>query len=465
MKKSFTITINRSVFYIDDDAYQRLDNYLQSIKRHYGVSDEGQEILADIEASIAEKFTRVVKSKRQSICLADVQGVLGVLGTVEEFSQEAAPTAAPTKANEELSQPRRLFRNPDDTIIAGVCSGLAAYFGIDAVYMRLAFILLTFIHGLGIIIYIILWLIMPRAKTSGEKLAMQGETVNIKKIEAVVREKAQAVKEEGRQAVSNLQQHRGWLYRLLNIPVVALSVIWKGLKVVLRISGPVLSITVGVVIIIGMLASVLGLTIGTGVLMFYTVSPYLVTDLPVAQLISSPFYYVGVTSSYIIVLVPILFLLLAGFTMARLRNMFRAVTSSLLIGLWMVAVAGAAVAAANLSPIITSHLTTLATQEPETRVYDYKDFSKLYLDGELNVTMAPSSTTSVTAVGRAQDLDRLEFTTTTTDQLRIVQRSRQQLGIWCLVCLTRPVELTITMPKIEALEALSQVHIEQVDFE
>ena len=451
MKKSFTITINRSVFYIDDDAFQRLDTYLQSIKKHYGTSAEGQEILTDIEASIAEKFSRAIKSKQQSVSLANVEEVLGVLGTVEEFSQEAAVAAAPT-ANEEAAQPRRLFRNSDDTIIAGVCSGLATYFGIDAVYVRLAFILLTFVHGLGIFVYAILWLVMPRANTSGQKLAMQGEAVNIKKIENLVREKAQLVREGGREAMSALQQHRGWLYRVLNIPVVVLAYTWKGLKVTGQYSGPVLCVIIGVTIIIGMLASVLGLTIGAGVLLFYTASPYLVTDLPLDQIIASPFYYLGVVSSYIIALVPALFLLLGGFTLARLRNMFKPLASGLLIGIWMLAVTGAAVAAANLAPVVTGHLAALATQEQVTRTYDYEGFSKVYIDGEINVTVVPSTTTSVTAMGRAQDLDRLEFTLE-QDELRVIQHSRQQLGIWCVACLSQPVALTVTGPRVDVWDA------------
>ncbi len=447
MIKSFTATISRRVFYIDEDAYHRLDAYLQSIRSHYGTADEGQEILADIEASIAEKFSGLGASEQRSVTLADVEGVLGVLGEVEQFSQ-GAPAADATQPS---ASAKKLYRNPDDAVVAGVCSGLAAYFGVDTLLVRLVFVLLAFANGVGILLYIVLWAAVAPAKTSGQKLAMQGEPASIRKIEEVVREKAQMLRDEGREAMSNLQQRRGWLYRLLNVPVVVLAAVWKAVVAVIKVGGPALSITVGVTLVIGMLASVLGLTIGAGVLLFYAVSPYVISDLPLDQLITSPYYQVGVVASYIVAMVPVLFLLLAGFTLVQLRNFFKPLASGVLIGLWMLAVAGVAVSAANLAPTVTSHLAEQANQAHVTRTYEYDGFTMVYVDGEINVTAVPSTTTSVVATGRSQDLDRLDFSVE-NGELRVTQRSRQQLGVWCVVCLTKPVTLTVTGPKLDVVD-------------
>jgi hypothetical protein len=188
-----------------------------------------------------------------------------------------------------------------------------------------------------------------------------------------------------------------------------------------------------------------------------------VSDLPLDQLVSSPFYQLGVVASYVVAMVPVLFVLLAGFTMVRLRNMFKPLASGILIGVWMLAVAGTAVAAANLAPAITSHLSELATQAPETRTYDYEKFTELHVDGEINVTVVPSSTTSVAVSGRPQDLDRLEFTLE-DGQLRVTQRSRQEVGVWCLVCMTKPVALTVTGPKIEVLDARQPAWVERSEY-
>ena len=449
MKKAFTVTISSRVFYVDEDAYHRLDTYLQSIRSHYGTADEGREILADIEASIAEKFSGLGASEQRSVTLADVEGVLAVLGEVEQFSQEAPAAAEPAHGS---AGARKLYRNPDDAVVAGVCSGLAAYFGVDTLLVRLVFVLLAFANGVGVLLYLVLWAAIQPAKTSGQKLAMQGEPASIRKIEEAVRERAQAVRDGGRRAMDDLQQRRGWLYRLLNVPVVVLAAVWRALRAVLKVAGPALSITVGVVLIIGMLASVLGLTVGTGLLLFYTSSPYVVSDLPLAQLVTSAYYQVGVVSSYVVALVPVLFLLLAGFTLATLRNFFRPVISGVLIGIWMLSVAGVAVAAANLAPTITSHLAEQANQERVTRTYDYDGFSRVHVAGEINVTAVPSTTVSVTAMGRAQDLDRLDFSVE-NGELRVTQRSRQQLGVWCVVCLTQPVLLTVTGPQVEVVQA------------
>ena len=211
MKKAISITLSSSVFQIEEDAYNKLDQYLDSIKDHYGSGKESEEILADIESSIAEKFLDKTK-KKASINMKDVEEVIMVMGTISEI-REQDEIQADQKVSEDKEEKddgdtaiKKLYRNPDDQIIAGVCSGLGAYFGIDPVIIRLVFIALIFAGGSGVIAYIILWAIMPLAKTGTQKLEMRGKPVNLKEIEETIKEKSKEIKKEGKQAIEKIKK-------------------------------------------------------------------------------------------------------------------------------------------------------------------------------------------------------------------------------------------------------------------
>ncbi|MFZ5390880.1 MAG: PspC domain-containing protein, partial [Patescibacteria group bacterium] len=320
MKKAISITLAGLVFNIEEDAYQKLDWYLNSIRRHYQNNNEEKEILSDIESSLAEKFSSKLKTSRQAITLGEVEEAVKVMGTIEEIEVEPSLSNHQSDIPVESTAARKLYRNPDDAIIAGVCSGLAAYFGLDPVYIRLLFILLVFVNGLGLLAYAALWIVMPPAKTSAQKLTMQGEPVNLKKIEEVVKEKSKLVKEEGQAMLKGLSQHRGGFYRLLSFPVRLMEAAFGFLKKIFKVLGPVLSVILGIIFTVASLVTVLGLTVASGLALFNINSPYLVSDLPLNLLAVSPFYYAAILSLYFVALVPIVFLLLLGWTFIRRRN-------------------------------------------------------------------------------------------------------------------------------------------------
>ena len=186
MNKTVNINLAGIFFHIDEDAYAKLQRYLEAIKRSLTSTQGKDEIINDIEARIAELFSEKLVTDRQVIGLKEVEEVIGVMGQPEDYVLDEAlfeDDAPQTKTG------KRLYRDPDQSIISGVSSGLGHYLGIGALWVRLLWILLTFFSGGGfILIYIALWIFIPEAKTTSEKLAMRGEPVTISNIERKIRE-------------------------------------------------------------------------------------------------------------------------------------------------------------------------------------------------------------------------------------------------------------------------------------
>ena len=191
MNKIFNINLGGYPFVIDHDAYYRLDKYLNRIKKHFSKSEAGEEIMSDIETRIAELFNEHLKGQ-PIVSIREVDSMIGVMGTPQDFG---APTddwetddSSEKSSSRKFRSGRRLYRNTEEKVIGGVCSGLAAYFGVeDPLLFRLLFVVLFF-SGVGIIAYIIFWIAVPSAKTSAEKLSMKGEPINVTNIARKVEE-------------------------------------------------------------------------------------------------------------------------------------------------------------------------------------------------------------------------------------------------------------------------------------
>lgn len=197
MNKTVTINISGIIFHIEEDAYESLSKYLATIKGYFSSTDGGNEIMSDIEARIAELLQQKINASKQVVLMADVNHVKEIMGKPEEFGGEnpKEETKQQEQANTgEEKVKRRLFRNPDEKAIGGVCSGLAAYFDVDIVWIRLAMFLLIFFGGISLWVYIILWIIIPEAKTTADKFAMRGESANINNIVQSFKDEAHDVK-------------------------------------------------------------------------------------------------------------------------------------------------------------------------------------------------------------------------------------------------------------------------------
>ena len=192
MNKAANIHLAQTLFSIDEIAYSRLKKYLDQLERLFKNTEGAKDILEDIEARIAELFTDLKKDERYVISVEDVEKVIDTLGTPEDLAGEDAEQDSPSP-----SQPKKLFRDPDDRFIGGVAGGLSHYVGLDSVWIRLILLILFFSSVGGVVlVYILLWILVPEAKTTAEKLTMKGEPVNVSNIKKKIREELDQVSEK-----------------------------------------------------------------------------------------------------------------------------------------------------------------------------------------------------------------------------------------------------------------------------
>ena len=195
MNKVLNINLGGYPFTIDDDAFEHLENYLDTIHAHFKKSEGYEEITSDIEARMAELFQEQL-SGRSIVTVPIVETCIGIMGTPEEFGAEGIEEEDEfyEKTNTHSSQEetnyhtgKKLFRDPDDQTVGGVCAGIAAYFGIeDPLWVRLLFVLGFFSGTIGFWAYLILWTIIPEAKSAGDRLAMRGEPINVSNIGKII---------------------------------------------------------------------------------------------------------------------------------------------------------------------------------------------------------------------------------------------------------------------------------------
>lgn len=195
MNKTVNINIGGLVFHIDEDAYQKLTRYFESIKRSLSNSSGKDEIMKDIEMRVAELLAEKQKSDKHAINFKDVDDVIVVMGQPEDYrlDDEGEDKAQNNEPLYSYPRSKKLYRDKDRGTIAGVCTGLGHYFGIDAVWFKILFLILLFGFGTGVLAYLILWIAMPKAVTTAEKLEMTGEPVTISNIERKVREEFEYV--------------------------------------------------------------------------------------------------------------------------------------------------------------------------------------------------------------------------------------------------------------------------------
>ncbi len=190
MNKTVNINLAGIFFHIDEDAYLKLQRYLDAIKRSFTDSQGRDEIVADIEARIAELFSEKIKDEKQVIGTKEVEEVITVMGQPEDYRiDEEIFEDEPKSTHQSTKTSKQLFRDPTNSYVGGVSSGLGHYVGIDAIWVRLAWILFTiFSSGAFILIYIAFWIFVQEAETTADFLAMKGEAVNISNIEKKIKE-------------------------------------------------------------------------------------------------------------------------------------------------------------------------------------------------------------------------------------------------------------------------------------
>ena len=194
MNKTVNINLAGMFFHIDENAYAKLQRYLSALKRSFeGVQGE-EEILADIEARIAELFNQKIEEPRQVISIKELDEIIAVMGQPEDYAVdeeifEDAPKQKSTSGSSSTGTNKRLYRDKENAYIGGVSSGFGHYLAVDPLWIRIAWVLLVLLgFGSPILIYILLWILIPEAETTADKLSMKGKAVNIDNIQQKVKE-------------------------------------------------------------------------------------------------------------------------------------------------------------------------------------------------------------------------------------------------------------------------------------
>ncbi|MDN3492339.1 PspC domain-containing protein [Winogradskyella bathintestinalis] len=197
MNKTVNINLAGIFFHIDEDAYLKLSRYLEAIKRSFTDSQGRSEIIADIEARIAELFSERIQNEKQVVGVKLVDDVIAIMGQPEDYlvDDEIFEDEPKQDYKQKSTSSRRLYRDTDNSYIGGVAAGLGHYFGLDALWIRLIWVILFFSAGTGVLLYILLWALIPEAKTTAEKLTMTGDPVNISNIEKKIKDGIDTVSE------------------------------------------------------------------------------------------------------------------------------------------------------------------------------------------------------------------------------------------------------------------------------
>lgn len=315
MKKTLNINIGNSIIHIEEDAFELLTNYLIEVKQHFGKSADDFEIVADIENRIAEMFTEVLHSQqKQVIELEDVQVVIGLMGSVKDFEEQEDEPETKT-ANSSAFAERKIYRDRDEAMVAGVCSGLSHYLNIDVSILRVLTVLTIFLGGSGIIAYLILWIAVPAAQSRSEKMAMKGEAVNL-----------QGFKRHFEEELSTLQplvkHSRNFIAEFVEV-----------LGTFLQGTGKVIFKFIAVVIIIAGSCFFLGaLAAGAALLGIWDTST---SQLFPFNIIDADYYAICVFAAFVVVAIPLLALILFSVQVAFNSRPLNKMISYGLLLIWL----------------------------------------------------------------------------------------------------------------------------------
>lgn len=194
MKKNFSVNIGGRIFNIDDDAYECLNSYLARLRNFFAADQGCEEIMADIEMRIAELLDQRKEQGQMIIALKNIEEVIAGMGEPDQLSDTET---GQTNTGSGTKTRGKLFRDPDNRQIGGVAAGIGAWFGIDPVWVRLIFAAFTVFYAVGIIVYVVLWLILPVAQNTSEKLEMQRRSININTISSELASAGTGIRKTG----------------------------------------------------------------------------------------------------------------------------------------------------------------------------------------------------------------------------------------------------------------------------
>ncbi len=469
MNKTISVNLGGRNFFIEEGAYKKLDAYLSAIKQRFAQYPGSAEIVADMESRIGEKFADKYQNDTQAVISeSDVNSLISELGSVEDIAGE---DKADVKTAKSTFAGKRLMRNGDDKIIAGVASGLAAYFDVDPFIFRIIFGVLIFAWGAIIPIYLLLWLIMPEARTATEKMQMRGEPLNIDSIGETIKERAQ----EFKQHVHNVKENKEWKQWTEDVKDKAQAVgqeindtgkrtgrglgsflrqVFAGIGKIIVFFVVLLRRVISLALIVAFGVAVAGVTLAFAVAIFNSNSPYL--GLPLAGLAHGVAYYVLLVLAYIFAIIPLQFLLLLSTSIfAGKRGGLRAPVAFSLFGVWMLALIIGGAVGARYVPGYVDQIKNSPQLQTVSRTFDAKDFNRLELSSSISYKLIQGDIFSVKASGWVMDLDKLNVNVD-NGTLKISEGFKGP----CIFCISGSPRVEITAPDYLSIRAANSSDVE-----
>ena len=365
MNKTIDIHLAQTLFSLDEQAYIILKKYLERLEFIFIKTEGGKDILEDIEVRISELFTEIKTGERYVISVKEVEQVIETLGSPEDLAGEDAETYE-TKSN--YSEPKKLFRDTDDRFIGGVAGGLSHYIGIDSLWVRLILLILFFSSIGGVVlVYILLWIIVPEALTTADKLKMKGEPVNVSNIKKKIKEEldqvSNSVKDVDYENLGNQLKKKSKSFS---------DFLLKLIKGLFRIAG----LFIGIMFLLVSSVSLLGLFIGTILgSVFTAMIPNELLQLGISM--DLPVIIIGLFA-FLIAGIPFIFLFTLGLNLLGNNGQVMGRTSKLiLLGIWVFAVI-----ALSIFGIIESKAFAVTSKKSELIEWDNNasDTLKIYLN-------------------------------------------------------------------------------------
>lgn len=337
MDKNISVSINGVVFQIEEHAYRRLSEYLESIRNYFASNDDRDEIVSDIEERVNENLSSKVNKHKPAVTLTDVEALIAAMGTVADFAEVGEEPKTEYKTGT-----KRLFRDPENSIISGVCGGIGAYLDIDPTFVRIVFVLSLFAGGLGVIIYLVLWVSMPLADSAADILEMRGQRVTIAKIEETLKGQVDRAKKKAESAVKSSKPYRDNVASFLRELVRLISNFFY--KVL-----PILFSAIGLIVVIGTSAAILGVTIAGAIVASNVISGYIVLP-DVWYAIGQSNLYLLVGSAWVTVVLPLAIIWLLGLSVLMRRLLINLPAVAVSIVIWGAAITTLIVTTAGILP-------------------------------------------------------------------------------------------------------------------
>lgn len=430
MQTTINVTLGGKIFHVEEPGYKKLKAYLDGLRAHFATNPDGAEIVADIEQAIADHMAERLKPGKEVITETDVDDMIKQMGGAEEMSPD---TEAPEPDQPDTTEtPRRLYRDRDRAMLSGVSAGLGAFFGIDPILFRIAFVIATISGGWGILVYILLWIVVPEAKTVSDKMKMSGAPITVAGIE----ETATAMFSRAKKVAQTSSEHSS----------SALKTFGQGLEDLIRGLWRLTRTLLGFSFLVGSAAGVVLVAVAGAILLFRF--DRLITD-PIAQdvfaQVNTQLFVVFAAG---VLLIPLLFGIMLGTSLLHERNAFKPIAVLSALALWIVALSGLSIVAVDIIPNIKRlEAQQLADYPVHTRTFNESGFTRIDVSSNFEVQIIRDDNYSIVAQANEPTFNQLEIVQRGEDL--VIHRNSDNC-FW--FCTGRKVELTITTPILEQLD-------------